>query len=59
MFKYKRSLSKGYMGLIDDAKKGKITEEMKLVAENEGVEPEFIRRGIANGNDRRDCFRIK
>ncbi len=37
------------MGLIDDAKKGNITDEMKQVAADEGVEPEFIRRGIANG----------
>ncbi len=37
------------MGLIDDAKKCSITEEMKQVAKDEGVEPELIRRGIANG----------
>ncbi len=37
------------MSLIDDAKKGSITSEMKQVAADEGVEPEFVRRGIANG----------
>ena len=31
------------------AKDGKITEEMKIVAEKEKVDPEFIRRGLANG----------
>ncbi|MHC1631132.1 MAG: phosphomethylpyrimidine synthase ThiC [Methanotrichaceae archaeon] len=37
------------MGIIDDAKNGKITEEMKIVAQEEGVTPEFIQRGIVNG----------
>ncbi len=37
------------MGIIDDAKNGKMTEEMKTVAEEEGVTPEFVRRGIASG----------
>ncbi len=37
------------MSLIHDAKKGIITEEMKQVAKDEGVDPEFIRRGIASG----------
>ncbi|MBN2488742.1 MAG: phosphomethylpyrimidine synthase ThiC [Methanosarcinaceae archaeon] len=37
------------MSLVDDARNGKITEEMKIVAADEGVEPEFVRRGIAAG----------
>ncbi len=38
------------MNLITEAKKGNLTDEMKYVAEEEGVEPEFIRRGIAGGH---------
>ncbi len=38
-----------FMSLILDAKKGRITEEMKKVAEDEGIEPEIICRGIASG----------
>jgi phosphomethylpyrimidine synthase len=37
------------MSLINEAKNGNITEEMKKVAEVEGVEPEFVRRGIETG----------
>lgn len=37
------------MSLIAEAKKGNLTEEMKQVAKDEGVEPEFVRRGIASG----------
>jgi phosphomethylpyrimidine synthase len=37
------------MSLINEAKNGNITEEMKTVAEAEGVEPEFVRRGIETG----------
>jgi phosphomethylpyrimidine synthase len=37
------------MTIVTDAKNGKITEEMKIVAQNEGKDPEFIRRGIATG----------
>jgi phosphomethylpyrimidine synthase len=37
------------MSIVTDAKNGTITEEMKKVAEIEGVEPEFVRRGIAAG----------
>jgi len=37
------------MTLIDRAKQGIITGEMKAVASDEGVTPEFICRGIANG----------
>ena len=37
------------MTLIDLAKQGIITNEMKTVASDEGVTPEFVCRGIANG----------
>ncbi|WMW21539.1 phosphomethylpyrimidine synthase ThiC [Methanolobus mangrovi] len=37
------------MTIVTDAKNGKITEEMKIVAKDEGKDPEFIRRGIASG----------
>ncbi|NPE28227.1 phosphomethylpyrimidine synthase ThiC [Methanococcoides sp. SA1] len=37
------------MSIVTEAKAGKITEAMKVVAKNEGVEPEFIMRGIAAG----------
>jgi phosphomethylpyrimidine synthase len=37
------------MSLISEARKGNITEEMKTVAVEEGVEPEFVRRGIETG----------
>jgi phosphomethylpyrimidine synthase len=37
------------MTLIDKAKKGTITGDMKTVARREGVEPEFIRSEIAGG----------
>jgi phosphomethylpyrimidine synthase len=35
------------MGIMEEAISGRITEEMKIVADNEGETPEFIRRGIA------------
>ena len=38
------------MTQLEAAKTGKITPEMKQVAENEGLEAEFIRQGIAQGN---------
>ncbi|RXE56165.1 thiamine biosynthesis protein ThiC [Methanoculleus taiwanensis] len=38
------------MGLIEDAKKGIITEEMKIVARQEGVSEDYIRRAIAGGH---------
>jgi phosphomethylpyrimidine synthase len=38
------------LGIIEDAKNGKITEEMNIVAQDEGVTPEFVRRGIVSGN---------
>jgi phosphomethylpyrimidine synthase len=37
------------MTIVEDAKRGEITEEMKIVAEVEGLDPEFIRRGVAAG----------
>ncbi len=37
------------MTLIDQAKQGTITEEMKIVASEEETTPEFICRGIAHG----------
>lgn len=38
------------MSLVLDAKKGIITEEMKEVARQEGLDPEFVRRGVAGGH---------
>ncbi|PWR70813.1 phosphomethylpyrimidine synthase ThiC [Methanospirillum stamsii] len=37
------------MSIVEDARKGIITEEMKVVAAQEGVTEDFIRRGIATG----------
>jgi phosphomethylpyrimidine synthase len=37
------------MTLIEDARKGIITEEMKIVARQESVTEDFIRRGVAGG----------
>ncbi len=37
------------MSLVRDAQNGTVTEEMKTVAKVEGVDPEFVRRGIASG----------
>ena len=37
------------MTIYDDARKGRITDEMKKIAEVEGVDPEFVRRGLAKG----------
>ncbi len=37
------------MGILGDALAGRITDEMKIVAEDESVTPEFICRGIARG----------
>ncbi|MGM0468410.1 MAG: phosphomethylpyrimidine synthase ThiC [Promethearchaeati archaeon] len=34
---------------MKEARDGKITKEMEIVANNEGVDPEFIRRGISKG----------
>ncbi|MDO5845402.1 MAG: phosphomethylpyrimidine synthase ThiC [Methanocorpusculum sp.] len=38
------------MTIVEDAKRGHITEEMKVVAKDEGVTEDFIRRGIAAGH---------
>jgi phosphomethylpyrimidine synthase len=38
------------MSLVNDARAGTITEEMRLVARQEGVTEEFVRRGIAGGH---------
>lgn len=38
------------MTIVEDAKRGIITEEMKIVAKDEGVTEDFIRRGIAEGH---------
>lgn len=38
------------MTQLDEAKIGKITEEMKITATSEGVSPEYIREHIANGS---------
>lgn len=38
-----------FMSLIAEAKRGNLTDEMKKVAEDEGVEPEIVCRGIAGG----------
>ena len=38
------------MSFLEDAKNGIITEEMKAVAKDEGVTPEFVRRGVAEGH---------
>jgi len=38
------------MSLIEDAKKGRITEEMKIVAALDDVTEDFVRRGVANAH---------
>lgn len=38
------------MSLIDSARSGTITEEMRVVARQEGVTEDFIRRGISGGH---------
>jgi phosphomethylpyrimidine synthase len=38
------------MTQLEMARQGKISEEMKLCAEKEGVAPEFIRQGVKDGN---------
>ncbi|MCQ2377075.1 MAG: phosphomethylpyrimidine synthase ThiC, partial [Methanocorpusculum sp.] len=38
------------MTIVEDAKRGLITEEMKVVAKAEGGTEDFIRRGIAGGH---------
>ncbi|PKL60592.1 MAG: thiamine biosynthesis protein ThiC [Methanomicrobiales archaeon HGW-Methanomicrobiales-4] len=38
------------MSIVEDARRGIITEEMKVVAAQEGVTEDYIRRGIAAGH---------
>jgi phosphomethylpyrimidine synthase len=38
------------MGLIEDAQRGVVTEEMRTVAAAEGVTEDFVRRGVAEGH---------
>jgi phosphomethylpyrimidine synthase len=38
------------MSLIEDARKGIVTEEMKIVARQEGVTEDFIRRSMVGGH---------
>lgn len=38
------------MTLLSKAQQGEITEEMKIVAKHEGVDPEYIREHVANGS---------
>lgn len=38
------------MSIVEDARRGVITEEMKVVAAQEGVTEDYIRRGIAAGH---------
>lgn len=38
------------MSLVLDAKKGMITEEIREVARQEGLDPEVVRRGVAGGH---------
>ena len=40
------------MGQLSEAKKGRITPEMREVAKEEGLAPEFIRENIACGGYR-------
>lgn len=37
------------MTLLEQARAGIITDEMKVVAEKEGISPEFVRQGVADG----------
>jgi phosphomethylpyrimidine synthase len=37
------------LGILDDASAGRLTDEMKTVADAEGRTPEFVLRGIASG----------
>jgi len=38
------------MGVLKDAKQGIVTDRMKTVARAEGLEPDYVRRGIAHGH---------
>ncbi|GBF23479.1 phosphomethylpyrimidine synthase, partial [Candidatus Gastranaerophilus sp. (ex Termes propinquus)] len=53
------------MNQIIEAKKGKVTQEVAFVAQNEGVCEEFVREGVANGrivilknNSRKNCIPV-
>ena len=37
------------MTQLEKARKGLVTEEMKICAAEEGVEPEYIRQGMVDG----------
>lgn len=37
------------MGILEEARAGRITEEMETVCREEGVSPEFVRRGLVSG----------
>ncbi len=37
------------MTLLEKARSGEITKEMRIVADHEGVDPEFIRQGMVDG----------
>jgi len=38
------------MTQLEEARNGRISKEMEICAEKEGVSPEFIRKGVAEGN---------
>ena len=38
------------MTQLEKARRGEVTEEMKIAAASEGVEAEYIRRGMVEGN---------
>lgn len=38
------------MSIVADAKRGIITEEMKIVAATEGISEDYVRRGVAGGH---------
>lgn len=38
------------MTLLEDARRGIITDEMKIVAQTEGVTEDYVRRGVAGGH---------
>ncbi len=38
------------MTLLEEARRGGINDKMRQVAENEGIDAEFIRQGVAEGN---------
>ena len=39
----------GYLTQLEMARQGIISEEMKLCAKQENVEPEYIRKGVEDG----------